>query len=239
MTDHRVERAIRAAKPQDVVEQADARLFDIAHDTIKNTTTTQGTTPMRTSSTFFSTKKRKLIGLAVSAAVVLTPAVGYAGFVGARTGWFGNPNHSETDGSEFLNMCSPETPEIIKSKKPTEGALPPFTSWEKITELALARNVGACEHWGEFNFQESGIDDRYRWYAVDAWRCHALALHDAGKAAEAKAAAEHTMPYWDYLKKSDALGGDWSKVINAPLVGDWESLRNSLQVNESCTDFAQ
>lgn len=114
------------------------------------------------------------LALGIAALVVVTPAAAAAaGFDPLRTGWFGNPakNTEDADTSEWLNVCSPEYDEVIRSHAPATE-LPTGWSWAHATErlVADARSSTDCAAGGAgVQQQEVGIDSGYARYAICAW----------------------------------------------------------------------
>ena len=114
-------------------------------------------------------RRRRLSGrrtaVLVAAALALVATTTAMGFqLTARTGWFGNPEHTEDDGSEFLRLDAPDFEDVARSLVPHEIPLPPGLGWEQ--EIARQVELGREE---PGLMQETGVQATFAYYAQCAW----------------------------------------------------------------------
>ncbi|UUZ59893.1 hypothetical protein [Nocardioides sp. B-3] len=119
-------------------------------------------------------RPRRRMSLGPAALLVGVPTTTAAAtYVGARTGWFGDPmaNTEDVDSSEYLDVCSPDYLDILEQRQPT-SALPSGRSWARATRVLQARPAANpdCQP-GGFGLmeQETGIDASYAFLAECAW----------------------------------------------------------------------
>jgi hypothetical protein len=112
----------------------------------------------------------------VAAALALVAATTALGFqLSAHTGWFGNPEHTEDDGSEWLRLDAPDFEDVARSLVPHEIPLPPGLGWEQ--EIARQVRLGREE---PGLMQETGVRATFAYYAQCAWVKTWLDAHLAG-----------------------------------------------------------
>ena len=120
-------------------------------------------------------RRTALIALAVLAAGAGTAAAGTE--LAARTGWFGNPSHTEEDGSEWLRTDAPDFGEVLRGLVPRELPLAPGVAWEPeiARQVALGRSQPALQ-------QETGVRATFASYARCSWAVAWLGAERAGDA---------------------------------------------------------
>ena len=125
------------------------------------------------------------LALGAAALVIAAPvSAAAAGFDPLHTGWFGDPtkNSEDADGSEWLNICSPEYGDAIRAHQPA-GVLPDGWTWDDATTaiVADARSNPDCGADGAGAVQqEIGVDSAYARYAICAWSAAAASAGNAG-----------------------------------------------------------
>lgn len=134
-------------------------------------------------------RPRTRIAVGVAAALVAVPTAAAATGVldGLRTGLFGQPDkHTEDAGtSEWINICSPAYPDLIRQHTP-DLALPEGFTWTRATQKQIAQAAANpdCQTGGHgAQQQEIGIDSWFVTYATCAWYTEAAAADAAGDAA--------------------------------------------------------
>jgi hypothetical protein len=112
----------------------------------------------------------------VAAALALAATTTAMGFqLTARTGLFGNPEHTEDDGSEFLQLDAPDFEDVARSLVPHEIPLPPGLGWEQEIDrqVRLGREEPGL-------MQETGVRATFAYFAQCAWVKAWLDAHLAG-----------------------------------------------------------
>jgi hypothetical protein len=118
-------------------------------------------------------RRTAVLVAAALALVATTTAMGFQ--LSARTGWFGNPESTEDDGSEFLRLDAPDFEDVARSLVPHEIPLPPGLGWEQ--EIARQVRLGREE---PGLMQETGVRATFAYYAQCAWVKTWLDAHLAG-----------------------------------------------------------
>lgn len=118
-------------------------------------------------------RRTAILVAAALALVATTAAMGFQ--LTARTGLFGNPEHTEDDGSEFLRLDAPDFEDVARSLVPHEIPLPPGLGWEQ--EIARQVELGREE---PGLMQETGVRATFAYYAQCAWVKTWLDAHLAG-----------------------------------------------------------
>src|SRR5690606_11523998 len=81
----------------------------------------------------------------------------------ARTGWFGNPAHTETDGTEWLRTDAADFGDVLRSLVPSL-ALAPGATWDaEIDRLVAAGRAEPALR------QETGVRGGFAFYAHCSW----------------------------------------------------------------------
>lgn len=129
-------------------------------------------------------RTRVAVGVAAALVVVPTAAAATGVLDGLRTGLFGQPDKYTEDAgtSEWINICSPAYPDLIRQHTP-DGPLPAGFTWARATEkqIAQATSNSDCQPGGPgAQQQEIGIDSWYETYAACAWYAEAAAADAAG-----------------------------------------------------------
>jgi hypothetical protein len=120
-------------------------------------------------------RRRVLVAAAISGSLVLA-APAAAGWVSARTGWFGSPGMTENDASEFLRQDSPEMAAIVENHG-RDYPLPPGGSYAGVVER-LRRDNGER---GPGLIQDTGVRAMVAWESVCQWEGLWLSADSAGE----------------------------------------------------------
>jgi hypothetical protein len=89
-------------------------------------------------------QRRTVVGAV--AGLVLVPAAVAASVLhfSALTGRFGLSGATENDASQYVNMCASDISRYVATLYPTEAALPPGSSWQRISERYLTSFRSSC-----------------------------------------------------------------------------------------------
>jgi hypothetical protein len=150
---------LSAAAP---IQDADVLSSDTTElvEAVARSISTGGRKPKRRRTVF-----RRRTAVLVAAALALVATTTALGFqLSARTGLFGNPAHTEDDGSEFLRLDAPDFEDFARSLVPREIPLPPGLGWEQ--EIARQVSLGREE---PGLMQETGVRATFAYYARCAW----------------------------------------------------------------------
>jgi hypothetical protein len=183
-------------------------------------------------------RRRKVLVAAaggVLAATAFAPTA--ADWVGARTGWFGEPGMTENDTSEFLDLSSPEIAEIawqLGARYP----LPPGGSYDDA--IARLRNTDGEMHL----MSESGVEAFMAGDAACQWERAWLAADASGDAAAALRAVAvlREVPTWEAIVAVDGGGVVelWTEVADAAARGDRSIVERDVELNcATATDAGQ
>lgn len=138
------------------------------------------------------TSRRLAVVLLAVLALVAAASVAAHEF-SAHTGFFGNPDFTEEDGSEWLRTNAPDFPEVVRSLIPTELPLPPGYSWKP----EVARQAQQGREYGGLQ-QATGVRSTFAFYAYCAWLRSWYDARAAGDISR-KSRAEHVLaavPSW-------------------------------------------
>ena len=184
---------------------------------------------------------RIAIGVALAASLAVAAPVAAATFLSAHTGVFGNPHHDEGAG-EFINLDSPQFPQLLDQIRKQEGLpLPPGSTWDE-----LPAKFGAAVG------QEttSGIASVVEFYARCAWlNAYITAAHDGHAELQQQAAQViGQMPQWPQLSKAtdpgfrSQLSGEASAAaaghVGDPSATDFDPTNIAQDFQVNCTPMA-
>ncbi|MEW1954505.1 hypothetical protein [Terrabacter sp. NPDC080008] len=179
-------------------------------------------------------RRRRVVGLA--AVSILVPGIAVAGqqFV-ARSGVFGQPGLTESDTSEWINVCARDFPRYMRTVPLPSDALPAGSSWSSVVAEVTAMNVDGvgqgCTAGPSF-VQASGLRSGLLLAAQRRWTCTALREHTNGNAPLARAAAEQVATLYDRLASTGRLGDrNWTAQQAAAARGDFAALKDAAAVN--------
>ena len=109
--------------------------------------------------------RSRRFAVVVAAILALVAATSVAAHeFSAHTGWFGNPELTEEDGSEWLRTNAPDFPEAVRSLIPSELPLPQGFSWQP----EVSRQVRQGREYGGLQ-QATGVRSTFAFYAYCAW----------------------------------------------------------------------
>jgi hypothetical protein len=175
--------------------------------------------------------------LVVALALILLATAGTALGIGyvltAHTGWFGNPEHTEEDGSEWLDMTAPDFRAVAATLVP-DVPLPEGVSWDGELDRLAA--------WGRAEnamMQETGVTARLAAFARCAWLQHWRTEHTAGRDGSAREALAvlDASASWPIVVATDGGGVvEHDREVNrAADRGDVAAVDYELALN--CTGF--
>jgi hypothetical protein len=122
-----------------------------------------------------SRRRRTVVVAAIAGSIALaTPAA--AGWVSARTGWFGSPGITENDTSEFLRQGSPEMAAIVENHG-RDYPLPPGGSYAGVVERLRRNTVDRPEV-----IQNTGVRALVAKESVCQWEALWLSADNVGDA---------------------------------------------------------
>ncbi|HZQ28167.1 MAG TPA: hypothetical protein VFA94_10760 [Acidimicrobiales bacterium] len=161
-------------------------------------------------------RRRVAVGVTL-AAVLAAGAPAAANWVSARSGWFGDPHHTEEDASEWIRLDSPELREIVSTDVRNLGfELPGEVSPADVVSGVL-RRVTVDGDTGPRLMQEGALRNVIGWEVACRWGTVWLDSADAPQATSARARMA------EIASRVDALP--------AARGSDDEALRQQLRVN--------
>jgi hypothetical protein len=156
--------------------------------------------------------RQVLVAAAIAGSVALgTPAA--AGWVSARTGWFGSSGMTESDSSEWLRADSPEMPGIVEDHG-RAYPLPPGGSYAGVVE----RLRGGAGRTGPALVQDTGVRALVAWESVCQWEAVWLAADEAGDADRRRQAATilDDSAGWPIFSQVDGGGVlEWRRMVGS------------------------
>ncbi|MDO5681862.1 MAG: hypothetical protein Q4G46_03435 [Propionibacteriaceae bacterium] len=145
-----------------------------------------------------SRRTTRLLVVGATVLAVAIPGAAAASVFAARTGWFGNAEHTETDATEFLDMTAPDYPEAAAREWPAYITLPPAYHRSEFA-LAVSRHRAAQARVGDardpaggkgvveqVTVARFGFDE----YARCAWRAEWLSANESGDEVRERRAAD-------------------------------------------------
>jgi hypothetical protein len=132
-------------------------------------------------------RRRLAVGIAAAAIVAVPTAAAATGVLdGLRSGIFGQPGKNSEDAgtSEWINICAPGYPALIREHTP-DGPLPAGFTWARATQKQISQAAAnpECQPGGHgAQQQEIGIVGWFDMYATCAWYSEAATAADAGEA---------------------------------------------------------
>lgn len=181
---------------------------------------------------------RRAVAISLAAIVVAVPttAAGYAWTT--HTGVFGDPNRSEEDGSEWLDMCAPDFYRTARSMAPTDVPLPAGATMRTAAKEMYGHPDASCDDVGA-RFQADGVRLSYESWAWCSWVHDYLRSDQAGEAFAMRTAARQlgSLAASGLLAAHDGGGtvAQDREIATAAAAGD--TARVALEGRVNCSGF--
>ena len=136
---------------------------------------------------------RHKLAAAAAVAAVFLPGAAFAAAVqfAAQTGEYGAPGMTETDTSQFIDMCAADIDSYMASVAPMDLPLPAGTSWDEFAAIALRSTQQDCTPAGfGISWQETTMAVEYISRAECAWAAAFVDAAAAGSTEDMRRAAK-------------------------------------------------
>ncbi|HEX3900389.1 MAG TPA: hypothetical protein VHW74_14575 [Mycobacteriales bacterium] len=188
-----------------------------------------------------NTQRRSFLGsrkrmIAVGAAgMILVPGVAVAATLHftAETGHYGPPGLTESDTSEFINMCAPDIRAFVATLAPTSRPLPAGTTWPELIDQVATPAPGDCPPSGPGEIQQvTGLRVRLLMATTCPWDATFLHADDTGDAAGRTYAGKQLASTYDAINAIGGYGDDnWKPLRDAAAAGSRPLVERDYRAN--------
>ncbi len=142
--------------------------------------------------------RRAKFGALVAGVIVMVTTGAATFWVSVHTGLYGHPNTTEEDGSEWLNVDSPEIIQVI-DRDTKKYSLPPAGSWSAFKADWPTKEP--------MRLQATGIEGAVAWESSCQWRGYWLAGYQAKNPSQMSAAQAvlDQVPNWSIMRNPKAF----------------------------------